>query len=93
MSSMSGSGMDATLSPATEVRRGMAEPKKRVVKRTDAKRASEAHYKQSNQKKITVNFFENTTMDLYDYLQTKEVTPAQYIRDLIREDMERNAGK
>lgn len=71
----------------------MTEPKKRVVKRTPAQRAGEARYKKKNQKTIAVNFFENTTMDLYDYLQTKEVTPAQYIRDLIREDMERNAGE
>ena len=90
---MSGRGMDATLSPATELRRRMAESKKRVVKRTPAQRAGEARYKKANQKNVTVAFFENTTMDLYDYLQTKEVTPAQYIRDLIREDMERNAGE
>lgn len=68
----------------------MSESKKRVVKRTPAKRASERRWQAANQKVVTVNFIKNTTGDLYEYLLTKEETPAQYIRKLIREDMERN---
>ena len=69
------------------------EKKKRVVKRTDAKRASEDKYKKKNQKNVTVAFLP-PTKDLYDHLvitsEKKGITPAQYIRELIREDMERN---
>lgn len=69
-------------------------PEKKKRKRTDAQRASETKYKAKNQKKITVNFLP-PTMDLYDHLvassEKKGITPAQYIRELIREDMERSS--
>ena len=73
----------------------MTEPKKRVVKRTPAQRAGEARYKKANHRekirKIGINF-SPVDSDILEYLEAKG-NRSGYLKKLLREDMERNAGK
>ena len=64
--------------------------KKRVVKRTEAQRASENKYKKEKQKRFSVNFFP-PDYDLYEHAMAmaNESSISLYIKKLIREDMER----
>lgn len=68
------------------------EKKKRVVKRTEAQRASEDKYKKEKQKRFSVNFFP-PDYDLYEHAMTmaSESSISAYIKRLIREDMERSS--
>lgn len=49
----------------------------------------EQEYKKRNTKSKTVNFYQ-TDMALYEYTTEQELNFPQYIKRLIREDMERN---
>lgn len=55
---------------------------------SDAQRRANLKYKRENTKTISVTFFPND-MELYNYAKSKP-NKAAYIRDLIREDMEKN---
>ena len=70
----------------------MEEPKKkRVVKRTEAQRASENEYHRKKIKTISVNFSPRD-YDILEYLDTKE-SRGGYLKKLLREDMERSASE
>ena len=64
------------------------EKKKRVVKRTEAQRASENKYHKEKVIHVGINFAP-PDHELVNYLDTKE-SRSGYIKKLIREDMERN---
>lgn len=68
----------------------MEEKKKRHVKRTPAKRASEAAYKKKNMRQINISFYP-PDHDLYEFVkahETEELSAPAYIKRLIRENME-----
>lgn len=69
----------------------MAEPKKRVVKRTPAQRAAENKYHKEKVIHVGINF-SPLDHELVEYLDTKK-SRSGYLKQLLREDMERNAGK
>ena len=58
--------------------------------KSDAQREAENKWKRNNRMQLNVTFF-LPDKNLFDYAKTQECTPSEYIRRLIREDMERNA--
>lgn len=69
----------------------MTEPKKRKWQPTDANKAAVNKYHREKIRKISINF-SPVDRDILEYLEAKG-NRSGYLKKLLREDMERNAGK
>lgn len=58
---------------------------------SDAKKRADAKYRAKKVKQYVLSFFP-ADYDLYEYLQSKP-NKAEYIRELIRADMEKEGGR